>query len=347
MAYPFFLFLAGVYLTTAASPAQSPALAEKKGSPVVTLTPAETDEAIGLLRANFVHPNAINVSSPGDAASFQNLLAQLHGAVEILPAKAPGDAKVPLYHEILSNHIGYLRLGTLTAGNLQLLDQAIGDFAAGKVDALIVDLRASSQTQGGFDLAAQFAQRFVRRAKTLWTLHQPSGRPDRPFTSNGDAALQMPIMALIDRSTVGAAEALAAALKTDAHTVSIGESTAGRAGEFQEFSLAGGKVLLAAVSEAIVPQGRSLLGEGLKPDVPVTLAPEIKQQIYGRSAEGGMSPFVFEKERPHFNEAALLKGTNPELDTRPSRRSDESPQRDPVLQRAVDIITSIGILAKQ
>ncbi|MEP7072193.1 MAG: S41 family peptidase [Verrucomicrobiota bacterium] len=347
MPYSFFLFLAGLFLTAAAAVSQTSAPTEKKGSPVVALTPKETDEAIALLRANFVHPIAINVSSPGDATTFQNLLAQLHGAVDILPAKSSEETKAPLYHEIVSNHIGYLRLGALTAENLPLLDQATSDFSAGKVDALVVDLRASSQVQNDFDLAAQFAQRFVTRGKTLWTLHQSTGGQDRPSTSNGDAVLQMPIMVLIDRSTAGAAEAVAAALKMDTHTVLIGENSAGRAGEFKEFPLAGGKVLRVAVSEAIAPQGRSLLGEGLKPDVPVTLAPEEKQQIFARSAEGGMTPFVFEKARPHFNEAALIKGTNPELDNRSGRRGEEGAQRDPVLQRAVDIITSIGILAKQ
>jgi hypothetical protein len=63
-----------------------------------------------------------------------------------------------------------------------------------------------------------------------------------------------------------------------------------------------------------------------------------------------MATFIFESDRPHLNEAALLAGTNPELDATPPRhpRPGEKPsQHDPVVQRAVDLVTSIGVYEKQ
>jgi hypothetical protein len=62
-----------------------------------------------------------------------------------------------------------------------------------------------------------------------------------------------------------------------------------------------------------------------------------------------MTPFVYENERPHMNEAALMAGTNPELDSAEQRRSralDRAPH-DPVAQRAVDLITSLEIFQKR
>jgi hypothetical protein len=73
-----------------------------------------------------------------------------------------------------------------------------------------------------------------------------------------------------------------------------------------------------------------------------------KRQIFQQSPQSGMSQFVFESERPHMNEAALLAGRNPELDAleaaqRRGRNAEKPQPRDPVLQRAVDVVTSLSI----
>jgi hypothetical protein len=60
-----------------------------------------------------------------------------------------------------------------------------------------------------------------------------------------------------------------------------------------------------------------------------------------------MAPFVFEPERPHFNEAALIAGTNPELENRQQRRAPEENLHDVVLQHAVDVITSLAVFQKR
>ncbi len=66
-----------------------------------------------------------------------------------------------------------------------------------------------------------------------------------------------------------------------------------------------------------------------------------------------MAPFVFETDRPHLNEAALLAGTNPEIEATQAaqRRSQNGPKplalHDTVLQRGVDLVTSIEVYEKQ
>ena len=60
--------------------------------------------------------------------------------------------------------------------------------------------------------------------------------------------------------------------------------------------------------------GQSLYPQGVKPDLPVDLSAVDKRQIFLASREKGMGPFVFETERPHLNEAALIAGTNPEIE---------------------------------
>jgi hypothetical protein len=73
-----------------------------------------------------------------------------------------------------------------------------------------------------------------------------------------------------------------------------------------------------------------------------------KRQIFQLSGEKGMAPFVYESGRPHMNEAALVAGTNPELEAAEAAqqrrgRLPEKPPHDSVLQRAVDVVTSLEV----
>jgi len=103
----------------------------------------------------------------------------------------------------------------------------------------------------------------------------------------------------------------------------------------------------------VTPDGRSLFPEGLKPDLPVEMSMADKRQIFQLSGEKGMSPFVYEGGRPHMNEAALLAGTNPEVEAaeaaqqRRGRAPEKPPTYDPVLQRALDVVTSLEIYQKR
>jgi hypothetical protein len=74
-----------------------------------------------------------------------------------------------------------------------------------------------------------------------------------------------------------------------------------------------------------------------------------KRQIFQVSMEKGLGPFVYENERPHLNEAALIAGTNPELESVEQRRTRalERLPRDAVLQRALDLVTSLEIYQKR
>jgi carboxyl-terminal processing protease len=154
---------------------------------------------------------------------------------------------------------------------------------------------------------------------------------------------------LADRETVGGAEALAAVLRLYNKALIIGQPTAGRAVEYSDLPLPGGKILRVAVAEAVLPDGQSLFPDGVKPDLPVEMSIPEKRQIFQLSTDKGMAQFVYETERPHLNEAALLAGTNPELDDaqRRTRSREKLPARDPVLQRALDLVTSLEIYQRR
>jgi hypothetical protein len=302
-----------------------------------------------LLKSNFTDPEAIS-DTELNRATVQGLIIRLPRGITLLPGKDNAAAVTPsaFYGEIIAGHTGYVRLGSLNSANLQSLDKTLTTFAAKKVNALIVDLRATDATTE-LPLAAEFAKRLCPRGKTIFTLRKPAGRQDRVFNSDRDPGFHGLIMVLADGDTAGAAEAMAAALRFYDKALVIGQPTAGRAAEYSDLPLPNGTILRLAVAEMISPEGRSLFPEAVKPDLPVDMPVAEKRQIFQLSSDKGMGPFVYEAGRPHMNEAALLAGTNPDVEAaeaaqqRRGRSAEKQPPHDTVLQRALDVITSLEV----
>ena len=313
---------------------------------------ADLKEAIQLLKNNYIKPEAVNETELSRAA-FEGILTRLGRGVVLLPSASAEVAEpaTPFYAEILDGHIGYVRFGALTKGSLDALDTNLQTFAAKKVDGVVLDFRASPATND-FPIAAEFAKRFCPRDKPLFTLRKTTGRQERTFTSDLDPSYQGLIIVLADGDTAGAAEAVAGVIHIYDKAVVIGQTTAGRAVEYSDLKLPSGKLLRVAVGEAVLPQGYPLFPGGLKPDVPVEMAAADKREIFQTSREKGMTPFIAESSRPHLNEAALISGKNPELEAmeaaqRRKTNVEKGGVHDAVLQRALDLVTSIGIFQKK
>jgi len=336
---------------TSASPATpTPSASASMSTLIDSLQPADLQQVIPLLKSNFINPAALNEVEL-NRATLQGLIARLGRGVVLLPnnTAAPADASSPLYSEVLDGHIGYLRLGALTAANLQAMDAALKNFATQKVDALLIDLRATPATND-FATTAEFAKRFAPKGKTLFVLRKPAPKQEHVFSCDRDPAYQGLMMVLADSSTAGAAEVLGATLRLFQKAMIIGQPTAGAAVEYADLPLPSGKILRVAVGEVMLPEARPLYPTGLTPDLPVEMPEKDKREIFQASLTKGMSGFVFEAERPHLNEAALLAGTNPELETAQTTQRRSTPGEtlhDPVAQRAVDLVTSLAVYQKR
>ena len=361
------ILLSGI--TAAHLPGQTPGKppASPTPSPTATVEPATTPttralidsmdaadlkEAIQLLKNNYIKPESLSETELSRAA-FEGVLSRLGRGVVLLSNSAaePPEIAAPFFGELLDGHVAYLRLGALNQQNLGALDSNLQGFPGKNVDAVVLDFRASPATND-FAVAAEFAKRFCPKDKLLFTLRKTTAKQERTFTSDRDPSYQGLLIILTDNDTAGAAEAVAGVIRVYQKALIIGQPTAGRAVEYSDLKLPSGKVLRVAVGEAILPEGRPLFPGGLKPDVPVEMAPADKREVFQVSSEKGMAPFVAETSRPHLNEAALISGKNPELEAmetaqRRPRGPEKAAVHDVVLQRALDAVTSIGIFQKK
>jgi len=249
--------------------------------------------------------------------------------------------------------VGYVLLGTLTKEHLARLDAALKGFASKKIVSMIFDLRATPASSD-YDLAAQVINRFVAKGRPLFTLHKPGTKEQRLFTSNADPIYGGYVVIVIDYATAGASEVIAAVMRLYARSMTIGQATAGQAVEYADFALGPKYLLRIAVAEVVPPASLKIFPDGVKPDLAVEGAPtnaaERERVLKAGLEPGGVMAVVSDVERMRVNEAALVAGMNPEIEMlqeaqRRRRNPEAVAQRDLILQRAVDLITTLNTLA--
>ena len=339
--------LAALLLSASAEDAPKSPLRES----VDALSDADLKDFFRVLRENYIKPDALSEAELS-RATIQGMIERLAPGASLRPAQGEGAGEVsPFKSEILDGRAGYLRVGSLNAENLAALDAALADIAAKKVGAVILDLRATP-AGSEFAQAAEVCKRFCPKGKVLFTVKKPTVREEQVLTSKEEPKFTKLLVALVDSDTAGAAEIIAAVLRTHAKAMVIGQRTRGEAVEFSDIALPSGKLLRVAVAEAALPDATPVFPGGVKPDLAVEVSPETTAGVLQQGLESGVAPLVQETERQKMNEAALVARRNPELDALQAAQAGKgekpkAPLRDVVLQRALDFITTIGLYEKK
>jgi hypothetical protein len=314
------------------------------------LSEDELRQIVEILRGNYLHPDALSESALA-RAGMQGLLDRLGAGARIFSAAKKEEHRAGQFHsELLDGAVGYLRLGALTPENIAMLDATLEAFAAKPPTALVLDLRATPHSTD-FELAAECCRRFSPKGRVLFSIKRPKANDEEILTSRENPRWRGLLTVLVDGSTAGAGEVIAAVLHTHLRAFVIGQQTKGEAAQFDEVPLAGGRVLRIAVGEVALPDATPVFPGGLAPDLVVDVPREKTEEVLQLAMSGaGVAPLVIEKPRARMNEAALVAGTNPELDEmlenqRRRAKGDitAKPPRDEVLQRALDYITSVRI----
>jgi hypothetical protein len=161
---------------------------------------------------------------------------------------------------------------------------------------------------------------------------------------------------VVNAGTSGAGEALAAALQDTGRAIVVGARTAGRGGLFREWAFPGGSNWLRmATHAAFRADGSALVGDGVVPDLVVTVEPAAEARMLRLQESAGVGRWVNDAPgRPLQSEAALVRGENPGVDVWRERldgmrsgkrpRNDEVPTRDVALQRAFDLFRALDAL---
>jgi Peptidase family S41 len=350
--------------TPATAPSRAPALAAPSDSGVGAATPTRSGNSVrdlvnqldqsGLqrvieqLRSTYVDPTALTTQEINQAA-VEGLLLRL-GPGALLRKKVDIAAPIParpFESNLIESEFGYVRLGSFTEGLLPQLDQALNSFRDRGVAGLIVDLR-TMPPGSDFQLAAQILSRFVPKGSELFSLVEPKGGAMQSFSSSSDPIVTGAVAVLVSQENAGPAEAIAGVLRNQVHALVIGQQTTGRAVEYAHYDIGDQLVLTVAVKKLVIPGSPSIFPNGLTPDISVPFPKDQQDAVLALADQNGVNSYIFDEERPHTNEAALVAGKNPDLDAYEADHPNGKPRvqhpKDIVLQRAIDFLTAVSVL---
>ncbi|MBI2450769.1 MAG: S41 family peptidase [Parcubacteria group bacterium] len=177
--------------------------------------------------------------------------------------------KIPVIKfEKLENGLFYIALYNFSANASSEFNKAIGEFISSGSDKIILDLR---NNPGGFlETSVGIAGWFIERGKTVVT-EDFGGKNTQSLHSRGPAKLQKtPMIVLINQGTASASEILAGALRDINGIKLIGEKSFGK-GSVQEIDNLSkeGATLKITIARWLTPSGRSIMDDGLEPDIKI------------------------------------------------------------------------------
>lgn len=318
-----------------------------------TLDQASLQEAFRLLTKDYINHQQLDPLEVNRAA-LQGMLNRLEFGAMLLTEKWRSEQNSPFefHHARIHPEIGYVRFGRFDQAGVDSFDAALEEFSVkDSVKTLIVDLR-SPQAQADFAIASSILSRFRPPNELLFKIRRPGN--DRPtlFVSQAQSAnWSRDIILLVDGDTGNVGEIIAAVLQRETECLIIGEKTPGLTVEYRDVPIGEDRILRYAIAEVVLEDGSSIFQKGIEPDILTPTSFEAKSEIFTRTQDGeALNDFLFQRQRPRMNEAALVAGTDPEIDYYLLRSAnkptpwDEPPVQDRSLQQAVDLLVATSFL---
>ena len=162
-----------------------------------------------------------------------------------------------------------VRLATFSEKSGQEFRVAMKEFAASKSRDLVIDLRGD--TGGYLSQAVDIASWFLPAGEVVVSERYGGKQPDETLVSRGyhGWSVAPDIAILIDAGSASASEILAGALSERAGATLYGETSFGKGSVQELVDLSDGSAVKITVAEWLTPEGHSITGKGIDPDVEV------------------------------------------------------------------------------
>ncbi len=168
--------------------------------------------------------------------------------------------------EMLEDDIGYVALFEFNAQAGPRLRSAVQDLMDEGATSLIFDLRGNPG--GLLSQAVDVADLFLPEGVILIE-RDVRGNEQYHESRDGDFAEEIPMVVLVDGSSVSASEVVAGAFQDRGRAVLIGETTFGKGAVQLQHELSDGSLLLVAYAHWFTPNDVSINGQGITPDIEV------------------------------------------------------------------------------
>ena len=213
---------------------------------------------------------------------------------ERLFSLVPGKVEViPVEYSMLEDGVGYIRIENFKARSGDLAIEAVEELRSQGAQALIFDVR---NDPGGNLTELLKILDYLLPEGTLFISQTRGGEQMRQYSK--PSCVEMPMAVLINSESYSAAEFFAAALSEYGWATLVGEKTTGKGYAQTTIGLSDGSAIHISIEEYFTPNGVSLAGVGLTPDIELPLTDEEFELLY--------YDLLPQEDDPQLKAAALL-----------------------------------------
>ncbi len=164
------------------------------------------------------------------------------------------------------DNIGYIQIQTFSATTSKQVKNKINNFSS-NIDSIIIDVR--NNTGGYLSAAYEIADYFISKGKAIYQLKDKNNKISKYNAKDGVLKSFKGISVLINEYSASASEVLTLALKESANATIIGIKSYGKGTVQEKDVLSSGAMVKYTTAYWLSPNGNSINGIGINPDVEV------------------------------------------------------------------------------
>ncbi len=275
---------------------------------VISVVPGGPADKAGLLAGDIVE--ALNEKSTREmsVAELNEMLGGKVGSVVSLSVVRPTKAqpqKISITREVvkspstsskmLDGQIGYIRAEGFPKGRAQEIASRIRELQKNGAKKLILDLRNSGD--GDIAEGISTANLFLNHGQIAYVEGQKY--PRQNFAADPAKAISsLPLVVIVNKSTAGAAEIVAAAILDNARGDVLGDKTFGSGSIQKTIDLRDGGALILSIAKYYTPGGKAIQDVAITPNVLVA----DKAEDFIAPEDSDIVPDESEKAEPPKNQ---------------------------------------------
>ena len=196
-------------------------------------------------------------------------------------------SEVVSWNPIPGTDTAHLRLALFSEDAAAELEEAVAEAREAGARRFVLDLRGNEG--GRVKQAEEVAARFLAGGSEIYTRRDADGEEQKTVPGDNEP-LDAPLVVLVNGKSASSAEIVAGAFRDSGRATVVGETTFGAGTVLDKHELSDGSAVLLAVAEWLTPNGDSIRGSGIEPDVEAKLEkgqePRAPDEVGGLSGEG-------------------------------------------------------------
>lgn len=212
---------------------------------------------------------------------------------EFIVERAELEMPVSSWSLLPGTDVAHLRLSTFSENSAEKLEGEIVEAQSAGAERFMLDLR---DNPGGLvEQAEEVAALFLPAGSGVYIRKDADGSEEETSVPEENEPLDAPVVVLVNEGSSSSAEIIAGALRDNGRAQVVGETTFGTGTVLSEYPLSDGSAILLGVAEWLTPNGDSIRGAGIEPDVEVELE-EDQEPNTPNETEGLTREEIFEED---------------------------------------------------